>query len=440
MYYAISSLYSSPKSSVVLNNLATDWFECPIGVKQGDTISPTLFAIYINDLAEELKRSGVGVRLDGGFQVPCLFYADDIVLLAETEADLQDLLNIVNLWCSKWRLEVNLLKTNIMHVRKNQVQRTMFEFKFEGKKVEFCDQYRYLGVTLNANLNFEKTTEELCDSAGRALNSIVTKMIKNGGFPLRVYKILYESCVCTITDYSSEVFGFKEYGSIEKIHSKAIRVFLGVSKTSPIPGLRSELNWLEPRSRTQVKMVRMLHRLCNLPDSRITKRIFLWDLQISERSNFSTWSKECKEILNRNDLSDVFTQNIFDVKVVTNALKAKLALKDQLKLKNQAKGLPKLRTFCQISDFSFEKSYLSKPLSFVQRKALAKFRIGVLQIRIETGRYERPKKSHLERICKQCDHNISEDETHFLLYCPRHVILRGTFFSKNYFTWVLNSN
>ena len=111
-------------------------------------------------------------------------------------------------------------------------------------------------------------------------------------------------------------------------------------------------------------------------------------------------------------------------------LKAKLAIKDQHKLKKQAKGLPKLRTFCQISDFSFEKSYLSKPLSFVQRKALAKFRIGVLQIRIETGRYERPKKSPLERICKQCDHNIPEDETHFLLYCPRHVILRGTFFEK----------
>ena len=83
-----------------------------------------------------------------------------------------------------------------------------------------------------------------------------------------------------------------------------------------------------------------------------------------------------------------------------------------------------------ISHFSLEKCYLSKPLSFVQRKALAKFRLGVLQIRIETGRYERPKKSPLERICKQCDLNVPEDENHFLLHCPKHRIMRESYFEK----------
>ena len=33
IYNAIASLYRNPKSRVILNNLATDWFECPIGVK-----------------------------------------------------------------------------------------------------------------------------------------------------------------------------------------------------------------------------------------------------------------------------------------------------------------------------------------------------------------------------------------------------------------------
>jgi hypothetical protein len=32
MYQAISSLYSNPKSRVVLNEYETDYFECPIGV------------------------------------------------------------------------------------------------------------------------------------------------------------------------------------------------------------------------------------------------------------------------------------------------------------------------------------------------------------------------------------------------------------------------
>ena len=42
MYQAISSLYSNPKSRVILQDYNTDYFNCPIGVKQGDCLSPTL--------------------------------------------------------------------------------------------------------------------------------------------------------------------------------------------------------------------------------------------------------------------------------------------------------------------------------------------------------------------------------------------------------------
>ena len=47
-------------------------------------------------------------------------------------------------------------------------------------------------------------------------------------FPLKVYKILYESCVCSVSDYGAEIFGFQKYKSIEQIHSRAARAFLGV--------------------------------------------------------------------------------------------------------------------------------------------------------------------------------------------------------------------
>ena len=78
MYNAISSLYYDPKSRIILQNNSTDYFDCPVGVKQGDCLSPTLFAIFINDLANEMKDSGTGVdinglfytTLDGAFECP----------------------------------------------------------------------------------------------------------------------------------------------------------------------------------------------------------------------------------------------------------------------------------------------------------------------------------------------------------------------------------
>jgi hypothetical protein len=144
MYFAISSLYSNPRSRVILHDYETEYVDSPIGVKQGDNLSPTLFAIFINDLASEIKESNIGIDLnvEGGphidYVLSILLYADDIVCLAENEDDLQSILFIIENWCKKWRLEVNLTKTNIVHIRKIRKQQSKFTFLFDMKPVAYC--------------------------------------------------------------------------------------------------------------------------------------------------------------------------------------------------------------------------------------------------------------------------------------------------------------
>ena len=208
-------MYANPRARIILNDHETDYFECPIGVKQGDCISATLFAIFINDLGEEIKNSGVGLKLnlsdenlDQSILVNILMYADDLVLLSENEADMQFLLYMVEIWCAKWRLEVNLSKTNIMHVRNPRRNRSIFMFMFNKRCVEYCMTYKYLGVTINEFLNFNFTANCQSESAGRALGAIITKTIKNGGLPYRIYTTLFDSCCASITDYGAEIWGF----------------------------------------------------------------------------------------------------------------------------------------------------------------------------------------------------------------------------------------
>ena len=143
-YQALSAMYSSPRSRILLNDCETDYFNCPIGLKQGDSISATLFSIFINDLAEEIKSSGIGLNLNEHlndrtfmssneyFFLNILLYADDLILMASNENDLQFLLNIVENWCTKWRLEVNLTETNVMHVRNARSPQSKFMFLFNN--------------------------------------------------------------------------------------------------------------------------------------------------------------------------------------------------------------------------------------------------------------------------------------------------------------------
>ena len=101
MFHAIESLYDNVRCAVKVNDYITPYLDVKLGVKQGCRLSPTLFALYINDLAEEIKTLNCGVELGNG-QLALLLYADDVVLIAPTEESLQHMLDKLYEWCSKW--------------------------------------------------------------------------------------------------------------------------------------------------------------------------------------------------------------------------------------------------------------------------------------------------------------------------------------------------
>ena len=66
----------------------TDWFNINSGLRQGCALSLLLFNLFINDLANRIGSLGKGIAVDDE-KMSVLLYADDIVLIAENEHDLQ---------------------------------------------------------------------------------------------------------------------------------------------------------------------------------------------------------------------------------------------------------------------------------------------------------------------------------------------------------------
>ena len=425
-------------SRIVLNEHQTNYFRCPIGVKQGDCLSPTLFAIYINDLALELKDLGIGIEVnpDGegsSILLNVLLYADDIVCLAINEEELQIMLFTVQEWCRKWRLEVNLLKTNVLHVRNARKRQSCYMFLFDKQPVPYCRSYKYLGMNIDEHLNFQLSVNKQTEGAERALSAVITKMIKNAGFPLSVYSMLYRSCVTSVADYTAPLTGYNEYDMPLKLQLRAIRAFLGVSKNAASAGVLSEVNWLLPKMRTRIIMTRQYHRLLNMDCTRLPKKVFKWDQRLNNENRISTWSNEIKEIFHESNLEMIYSNEYnFDLKFTIKYMEQEYLKKQAIQLREECMQLPKLRTFILFKNFNIEEVYPKKHLSFYNRRLLARMRLGCLPLHIETGRYEVPRLKEEDRLCKICQlcycESVVESETHFLFQCPAYRIERDKWF------------
>ena len=102
---AIEAMYNRTSYAIKVNNTFTVWFKISSGVRHRDTLSPILFNIFINDLTEDLHNMHCGIETDD-FSLSVLCYADDIVVISQSEVNLQKMLHYIHIWCRKWRFTI----------------------------------------------------------------------------------------------------------------------------------------------------------------------------------------------------------------------------------------------------------------------------------------------------------------------------------------------
>ena len=207
-YKAACASHNNLKSCVCVNDSFTDWFDVNSGVRQGDTLAPSLFALYLEDLITCIKNVNEGVPLEND-QISILLYADDIVLISATAEGLQKQIDALHIWCRQWRMNVNLDKTKVVQFRRATCEVTKFKFMFNFEALEIVPSYRYLGMDINEHLDFSRSVSLLADAAGRALGSLVTKHRSVQGLPYETFTKVYKSTVVPVMDYPSGIWGAK---------------------------------------------------------------------------------------------------------------------------------------------------------------------------------------------------------------------------------------
>ncbi len=110
--------------------------------------------MYINDLVANLQNGSTDPITIGDLSINSLLYADDIILLSSSEKGLQNSLDILDKFCTSWKLEVNKQKSKVIVFNSNG-KTYINKFTFDNNTLETVKSYCYLGITISytGNLN-----------------------------------------------------------------------------------------------------------------------------------------------------------------------------------------------------------------------------------------------------------------------------------------------
>ena len=95
---AIKSLYVHSEVCARVNSATTKPFRVSVGLRQGCSLSPILFLIYMDSIVKKSESCG-GVKI-GECTIQRLLFADDLVLLDSTQNGLQQALDRFSDACS----------------------------------------------------------------------------------------------------------------------------------------------------------------------------------------------------------------------------------------------------------------------------------------------------------------------------------------------------
>ena len=264
----LKSFFTNRYQFVTIDDLISDIKRVTSGVVQGSVLGPTLFLIFINDLIYLLKE--IHVRL----------FADDTIIYISGQdphmclIKLQEALLIIQNWCIKWKLPLNIDKcATIFTSNGSSKSITLPPLTLFDMLISPSPNYKYLGITLKSDLKWDLHIYNIESSAKRKIGFLFKCFPRLD--PVK-YLLIYKSHIRPILEYACQSFGDLPAvlnTRLELIQERFLRKIYNVPSTveycdllaaSRLPTLKDRRNYLT---------VLLFNHIINLPDNNVVMAI-----------------------------------------------------------------------------------------------------------------------------------------------------------------------
>ena len=241
----IESLHQNTHCRVRLGSEVSDEFQVTTGVRQGCVLSPVLFNIYIDHIIREaLTNMGGGLQLDyrlqgelnykyrdkpeGTLLLQALLYADDTVLLAESQGQLQHMVDALHAACTRWGMEISVEKTKVLPLGNTGP----LVISIAGQSVETVSSFNYLGSTINSDGNVGMEVEIRLGKAATSYQMWRRKVFRSPNLSIATKMRVFRLMVMSILLYGCETWAVTVplVTKMQTFCMRCLRDIVGVSK------------------------------------------------------------------------------------------------------------------------------------------------------------------------------------------------------------------
>jgi hypothetical protein len=278
----LKDLYQNA-TSVLRLHTDSDKFQLHRGARQGDNISPRLFTSCLQDaIISRINWENRGIKIDGEY-LSHLIFADDIILIADSHAQLQTMLQDIHDTSKPVGLNMHLGKTKVMSNKFT----TPTDIIVGGQKIEEVNNYIYLGQQITKDHDQTQEVKRRIGLGWCAFNKLNSIMCKRN-VPMALKRKAFNECILPVLTYGSETWSLNntQLHKLVITQRKMERIMVGVTLRD-----RKRASWI----REQTKVIDIMdhirgnkHRwaghVCRRTDNRWTTRITEWCPRDHKRS------------------------------------------------------------------------------------------------------------------------------------------------------------
>ena len=242
-----------------------------------------------------------------GRQVSVLLYADDIVLLAESAADLQAMLDCAQRYAAQWRFRFNSTagKSDVVIIDPSPSPVPPPVFRLGPSVLNIASEYRYLGVEFGNPFSWRVYLERVCDKARIRMREVAYSVAGRAPLQIAASVKLFKTLVRPLLEHAAAIWGCDAEAasgleSMDKIQTDFSKAILHMQQQVSPEYLLRELHLERMAERVDNAVLSLFGNLCKMGDARLAGHVFRERCrQVDAGLAAKSWCAHAKQLLLR---------------------------------------------------------------------------------------------------------------------------------------------